>query len=116
MVFDACVTTSSTATTTAPTTGGSAHPLDRAAWSALTGPHARFAIGTDRARRYPADVAPFAAVESLDDPRAWNLGRSRAEGPLTDLGLLPAGEQAAYDVGTGVPADECSDVWAAFGE
>lgn len=55
-------------------------------------------------------------AEALDDPRAWNLGRSRAEGPLTDLGLLPAGEQAAYDVGTGVPADECSDVWAAFGE
>ncbi|MBD3927232.1 DUF4173 domain-containing protein [Nocardioides cavernae] len=55
-------------------------------------------------------------AEALDDPRAWNLGRSRAEGPLTDLGLLPAGEQAAYDVGTGVPADECSDVWADFGE
>ena len=55
-------------------------------------------------------------AEALDDPRAWNLGRSRAEGPLTDLGLLPAGEQAAYDVGTSVPVDECSDVWAAFGE
>lgn len=47
------------------------HPLDRAAWSALTGPHARFATGTDRARRYPADVSPFAAVESVDDPEAW---------------------------------------------
>ena len=55
-------------------------------------------------------------AEALDDPRAWNLGRSRAEGPLTDLGLLPAAEQAAYDVGTSVPADECSGVWAAFGE
>jgi signal transduction histidine kinase len=55
-------------------------------------------------------------AETLDDPRAWNLGRSRAEGPLTDLGLLPAAEQAAYDVGTSVPADECSDVWAAFEE
>ena len=55
-------------------------------------------------------------AEALDDPRAWNLGRSRAEGPLADLGLLPAGDQAAYDVGTGVPADECSGVWAAFGE
>ena len=28
-------------------------------------------------------------AEVLDDPRAWNLGRSRAEQPLTDLGLLP---------------------------
>ena len=54
--------------------------------------------------------------EALDDPRAWNLGRSRAEGPLTDLGLLPAGEQTAYDTGTGVPVDECADVWTAFGE
>jgi len=77
------------------------------------------------AERLPAEVsrcvlqdlpANEMRAEVLDDPRAWNLGRSRAEGPLTDLGLLPAGEQAAYGAGAGVPADECAGVWAAFGE
>jgi signal transduction histidine kinase len=55
-------------------------------------------------------------AEALDDPRAWNLGRSRAEGPLTDLGLLPADGQTASGAGTGVPTDECGAVWTAYGE
>jgi ribosomal protein S18 acetylase RimI-like enzyme len=55
---------------------GSTHPLDRATWTSLTGPHARFALGAglghDLARRYPADVSPFAALASVDDERAWH--------------------------------------------
>lgn len=42
------------------------HPLDNAAWHALTGPHAPLAEGDGAARRYPADVSFFAAVDGLD--------------------------------------------------
>jgi ribosomal protein S18 acetylase RimI-like enzyme len=38
-------------------------PLDHPVWHALTGPHARFAIGRGRARHYPRDMAPFSAIE-----------------------------------------------------
>ncbi len=48
-----------------------AHPLDRIAWLTLTGRHAHVATGEGRARRYPADFAPFAAVEDPDDERCW---------------------------------------------
>jgi GNAT superfamily N-acetyltransferase len=45
--------------------------LDNPAWSSLTTAHATLALGTDAVRRYPADVAPFLAVErsgtSLDE-------------------------------------------------
>jgi ribosomal protein S18 acetylase RimI-like enzyme len=33
-------------------------------WHALRGPHRHLAIGSDAACRYPADVAPFAALEA----------------------------------------------------
>lgn len=74
------------------------------------------------ADRLPADVArcvlqdlPAGEMrpEALDDPRAWNLARSRAEAPLTDLGLLPAPAGSAYGSG---PGEECAGVWTAFGE
>jgi ribosomal protein S18 acetylase RimI-like enzyme len=45
--------------------------LDNAAWSSLTGAHARLAEGTGLARRYPADVSPFAAIADERDPQAW---------------------------------------------
>ena len=78
------------------------------------------------AERLPQEVAALRAPAPAGQ-RAARRGRSTtrgrgtwaAAGPrdaLADLGLLPAGEQAAYDVGTCVPVDECSDVWAAFGE
>ena len=44
----------------------------------------------------------------------WAAAAPRGRSP-TSACCRPA-SQAAYDVGTGVPADECSDVWAAFGE
>ncbi|CAB3975499.1 acetyltransferase (GNAT) family protein [Burkholderia cenocepacia] len=45
------------------TAPGSAHPLDRVVWNALTGRQRRLALGHDRAWRFPAAVAPFAAIE-----------------------------------------------------
>jgi ribosomal protein S18 acetylase RimI-like enzyme len=37
-------------------------PLDNPVWHALTGPHAKFAIGRGAARHYPRDIAPFSAI------------------------------------------------------
>jgi ribosomal protein S18 acetylase RimI-like enzyme len=47
--------------------------LDDPVWHALTGPHRHFAIPSDHARalRYRLDVAPFAALHDVSDPRAW---------------------------------------------
>jgi signal transduction histidine kinase len=68
------------------------------------------------AERLPEDVArcvlqdlPVSSLrpEALDDPRAWNLARSRAEAALTDLGL---------DDEQRPSSEECAGVWAAFGE
>lgn len=66
----------------------STHPLDSAAWSSLTGPHARFALGDGLARRYVADVSPFAALALTehDDERAWrDLRDLYAEGEVAAL-------------------------------
>ncbi|SED17656.1 Signal transduction histidine kinase [Nocardioides exalbidus] len=64
------------------------------------------------------DLLPYNSMnaQTLDDPRAWNLGRARAEGPLTDLGLLPVREPRASTVGQQPPVDPCDRVWAAFEE
>ena len=48
-------------------------PLDAPIWQALAGPHARLALVKGRARRYPAEVSPFAAVETLDDDALSDL-------------------------------------------
>jgi len=42
------------------------HPLDNAAWHALTGPHAHLAEVVGPARRYPRSVSFFSAVDRLD--------------------------------------------------
>jgi len=66
--------------------------------------------------RLPDDVARCVLLylplnglrpEVLDDARAWNLGRSRAQEALADLDLaaMPSGRD-----------DECTVVWAAFNE
>lgn len=47
------------------------HILDNAAWASLSGPHAPIAEANGLARRYPVDVAPFAALADPDDPQAW---------------------------------------------
>jgi ribosomal protein S18 acetylase RimI-like enzyme len=45
--------------------------LDNPVWSALAGPHARFAERVGGAARYPADVYAFAALADPRDPSAW---------------------------------------------
>jgi ribosomal protein S18 acetylase RimI-like enzyme len=47
------------------------HPLDNPAWASLTGPHAHFAVGTERALRYPADISPILAIASSPDDQTW---------------------------------------------
>jgi ribosomal protein S18 acetylase RimI-like enzyme len=45
--------------------------LDNPAYGALCGPHARLAQVRGRARRYPADVAPFLALPSPPTAQDW---------------------------------------------
>ncbi|MEN2469614.1 GNAT family N-acetyltransferase [Burkholderia sp. GS2Y] len=49
-------------TTTGNATSG-AHALDQVVWNALTSKQRRFALGNDRALRFPTAVAPFAALK-----------------------------------------------------
>ncbi|WP_374726995.1 GNAT family N-acetyltransferase [Promicromonospora iranensis] len=73
--------------------------LDNPAWSALVGAHAHLAEGGDLARRYPADVSPFAAVRSWADPGVWDavidLVGHGAEfpGPTESVALPPGWER-----------------------
>lgn len=47
------------------------HLLDNPAYAALCGPHERFAEAKGRARRYPADMAPFLGLPSQPSARDW---------------------------------------------
>jgi ribosomal protein S18 acetylase RimI-like enzyme len=49
-------------------------------WSALTGPHLGLGQGTDRARRYRAEYAPFAGLRDIGDDRNW-ADLARVVGP-----------------------------------
>nr|WP_202436985.1 GNAT family N-acetyltransferase [Streptomyces sp. SID5910] len=62
------------------------HPLDNAAWAALTGPHASLAERLGKAARYPSDVAVFAALEDPADPAAW-ADLHRLVGPDTPVAV-----------------------------
>ena len=42
------------------------HPLDAVIWRALTSVHESLAEGDERARRYPAAIAPFAATFDME--------------------------------------------------
>lgn len=76
-------------TTTARLTEADAALLDNPAWHALTGPHARFAIGDDLVRRYPPDVATFVGVRDWNDPGVWD-SLLRVVGPGGSLGVSHA--------------------------
>lgn len=54
------------------------HPLDHVVWSALTGRQGRFALGNERALRFPAAVAPFAAMVDTD-PASFDALRGLIE-------------------------------------
>jgi ribosomal protein S18 acetylase RimI-like enzyme len=80
------------------------HPLDNPVWAALAGPHAQFAEGGAKARRYPADISPFAAISALDDPEAWaELAEVVGPGHLT---VMPAGPSLPEHVPAGWKVEE----------
>ena len=73
--------------------------------------------------RLPEDVArcvlqgmPSGSLreESIDDPRAWNLARSRAVDAVARIGLTPVADDGPS--GPAGAVEECGGVWAAFGE
>jgi ribosomal protein S18 acetylase RimI-like enzyme len=74
-------------TSIAPSTPGTDwHPLDRPAWAALTGPHARFARVRGLAARYPAEISPFFGLADDADPQAW-IDLAALAGPDTEVVL-----------------------------
>lgn len=65
--------------------------LDNPIWHALTGPHARFAIGSPRLRRYPADVAPFFGIPEDADGTPLEPESLLAPGEVVSfIGAVPA--------------------------
>jgi ribosomal protein S18 acetylase RimI-like enzyme len=48
------------------------HVLDNAVWAALSGPQAHLAEVYGRARRFPIDISPFAAIADQGDPECWD--------------------------------------------
>jgi predicted GNAT family acetyltransferase len=69
--------------------------LDNPAWNALSTTHASFAKGDNLAKRYPVDVAPFAATHDQSPESYHSLGRllgpeGTAAIPLATMPVLPA--------------------------
>src|SRR6266849_4133757 len=69
--------------------------LDNPVWSALSTTHASFADGDDLAKRYPFDVAPFAATLDQSPESYHSLARllgpeGTAAIPLATVPVLPA--------------------------
>jgi ribosomal protein S18 acetylase RimI-like enzyme len=76
----------------------SSHPLDRIIWESLTTHHRSISQGDDLARRYPSDVAPFAATADYS-PAAWSSlhallspGETVVMFPIRELAPPPAFE------------------------
>ena len=71
----------------------SAHPLDDVVWNALTSKQRRFAFGDDRALRFPAAIARFAAMADASPASFEALRRLiEAHGPValvTSSEVLP---------------------------
>ena len=59
--------------------------LDAPIWHSLIGPHAHLALAKGRARRYPATVSPFAAVEAHDEDALNDLAVLVGEGEVVAL-------------------------------
>jgi ribosomal protein S18 acetylase RimI-like enzyme len=58
------------------------HPLDNPVWSSLTTHHAALAETAGRAKRYPADVAPFVGIAPGDDAALADVERLVDRGEL----------------------------------
>ena len=56
------------------TVGDPSHPLDHPIWTALTTTQQSLAEGDARARRYPTEITPFAAMPDMSDENFAALG------------------------------------------
>jgi predicted GNAT family acetyltransferase len=77
--------------------------LDNPVWNALSTTHASFAEGDDLAKRYPVEVAPFAATRDQSPESYRSLARllgpeGSAAIPLATLPVLPAGWTVVHKV------------------
>jgi len=84
--------------------------LDNPVWSALSTTHASFAEGDELAKRYPVDVAPFAATRDQSTGSYDSLARVLGLGvtaalPLAAMPDLPAGWTVVRNV------DSAQMVW-----
>jgi len=84
--------------------------LDNPVWSALSTTHASFAEGDELAKRYPVDVAPFAATRDQSTESYDSLARLLGPGvtaalPLAAMHDLPAGWTVVRNV------DSAQMVW-----
>jgi ribosomal protein S18 acetylase RimI-like enzyme len=72
--------------------------LDRPIWSALTSAHQTFAEGTALARRYPATVAPFAAVSDHSDAAWSDLADLAKDDVVAILSQHPLDGVSGFDI------------------
>src|SRR5713226_1228911 len=84
--------------------------LDNPAWNALSTTHTSFAEGDNLAKRYPVDVAPFAATLDQSAESYHSLARllgpeGTAAIPLATMPVLPAGWTVVRNV------DSAQMVW-----
>lgn len=76
--------------------GPLAEHLDNPIWTALTTDHAGFALGDDRARRYPPEIGPLSGMPAQSPENYASLARVAGPGVAVGLFLqdpprLPAG-------------------------
>ena len=69
------------------------HPLDKPIWSALTSRQARFALGGALAKRFPADVSPFAGAQDASPDAVGELAALVPD--QDDISLLECAPPAA---------------------
>lgn len=65
------------------------HPLDRPIWNALNGRQAGFASGSALAKRYPADVSPFAAARDQSAEAVAALAALAMDNEIIQMEIAP---------------------------
>lgn len=83
--------------------------LDNPIWAALGTRQAHFAVGGGAARRFPADMGPFLAIEAAGPEAVAAMGRLAAPGEVLNLaGVVPdAPEGWAVEVDAAVAQMVC---------